>query len=209
MTTQVELSLDIEPAHFFAVAVFRAHAKDVRRYLTGVCVDTGPKGAFLIASDGHAIAVHCIHRDPLPEASIVLPESLIVQLESAKCPVIRVCFSGEGNAFSGIVRSVSVTAGPVAVTVPEIEAIYPDWRRVARHTPSPEHVFYSPDLIARVHKAGRKLRGAKDKIAALIVPGGAKGPGFAALDVAGRTCAWVMPLLLSADDLRGSPDFSF
>lgn len=47
----------IVPARVFsAIAMFRA-VKDIRYYINGVMLQTGPTGAFLAATDGRTISV--------------------------------------------------------------------------------------------------------------------------------------------------------
>jgi DNA polymerase III sliding clamp (beta) subunit (PCNA family) len=207
MPDNVQFSLDIESAHFAAVAVFRAK-KDVRVYLQGVALDCGPSGAYIVATDGHAVAVHKVTSDPLPSVSIILPEMLAARIEKAKFDAVRLSFEGPAGIFSGETRrKITALIDGAAVTVEEMEGRYPDWRRVAKHTPADAIRFYNADLVAKVYKASAKFRG-KDKNFAVIHPGG-DGPGFVSLDHGARTCAWVMPLRLAPTDLPSAPSFTF
>jgi DNA polymerase-3 subunit beta len=206
MSDNVKFSLDVESAHFAAVSVFRAK-KDVRFYLQGVALDCGPSGAYIVATDGLALAVHKVTSDPLPSVSIILPDMLVSRLEKAKFDAVRLSFDGPAGIFSGETRrKISSLIDGASVTVEEVDGRYPDWRRVAKHTPADTIKFYNVELVAKVHKAGAKLREKSDNVG-FIRPGG-NGPGFAALDNDARSCAWIMPMRAAPTDLPSAPSFT-
>lgn len=205
MENTINLTVSIEAKHFAAVAMFRAK-KDIRFYLQGVHFEAGPTGAFLIATCGGAMAVHKITSDPLPDVSLTLPESMVDQLEKTKIGPIMLTLNCTGGNYLGAERrEITASNGETTVKALEIDAYYPQWRRVINHTPSEAAALYHPDMVAKVYKAGAKLR-SKSALPVYIRPGGA-GCGFASLDTAGDTCAWVMPMRDKVDDLPVKPGF--
>ena len=71
-TATIDNDLMIMPGHLAAIAMFAAK-KDIRHYLMGVCIDTGPAGAFLVATCGHAMAVHQIDNVARPAGQLIMP----------------------------------------------------------------------------------------------------------------------------------------
>ena len=64
MTTNAQTTLTIPAAHFAAVAMFRA-VKDIRHYLNGVMIETGPQGAYIVAVDYECRSKYVILAFPL------------------------------------------------------------------------------------------------------------------------------------------------
>lgn len=205
MENTINLTVSIEAKHFAAVAMFRAK-KNILFYLNGAHFEAGPTGAFLIATCGAAIAVHKITSDPLPSVSLTLPESIVDQLEKTKIgPIMLTLNCIGGNYLGADRREITASNGEATIKTLEIDARYPEWRRLLTHIPSEAAALYHPDMVAKVYKAGAKLR-SKSTFPAYIRPGGT-GCGFASLDTAGDTCAWVMPMRDKVSDLPSKPGF--
>lgn len=206
------ITLSIGKNHFDAVALFRAN-KDIRWYLNGLLFDTGPKGAFLVGSNGYALAVHCVNQDPLPELQLIIPPdvvNLVTKLKNKANPTITFDL---GNLYGGSrdhtqLRKAQLRSTDEHHVFREVEGTYPDWRRVAKFKKhESEPTFYNPDYIALVNKAGKKIKGS-DTLT-LICSGSADSTGFARLDNFGFTCAWVMPVNTKISDLPTNPGFTF
>lgn len=200
--------LTIQPGRLAAVSMF-ASKKDFRYYLMGVCIDTGPMGAFIVATDGAAMAVHRIDSTPRPCAQLLLP---LAALEGAikankKVPVMLslpdVC---EGTANPAALRSVTITAAGVASTITEMDGHYPAWRRIAKHQDTAELACFDPALAERVAKASALIH--KGKYPAMLRPGG-DGCGFAWLDAVGECVAYVMPMHQKTAELPNAPSMTY
>lgn len=207
-------TVSIQTAHVKAVALFAA-TKDVRYWLTGMLLETGPNGAFIVATDGHALAASRVSSDPMPDYQIILPADTVAAMAKCKAPAVIVTMpETEGAWVSGTRRKISVqipdrTGGGLSLSAEEVDGKFPDWRRVTQHTPGYEPQFYAPRLVKRVDDAARIIKGARKHIAAgHLSPGSNGGCGFAWLDDVGEACAWVMPMRVDRSDLPTRPVWS-
>jgi hypothetical protein len=212
-------TVSIQTAHVKAVALFMAN-KDVRFYLTGMLLETGPNGAFIVATDGHALAASRVFSDPMPDYQIILPADTVAAMAKCKAPAVIVTMpETEGAWVSGTRRKISVripdkTGGGLSLSAEELDGKFPDWRRVAKHEQGFEPAFCDPAfcdprLIKRVDDAARIIKGTTSRNAAAhLSPGSNGGCSFAWLDDVGEACAWVMPMRVDQSDLPTSPVWS-
>ena len=212
-TTTVDNDLMIMPGHLAAVALFAAK-KDIRHYLMGVCIDTGPAGAFLVATCGHAMAVHQIDTVARPAGQLIMPLVPLASMVKANRRVgikltLPADFAGPYNNNTRAKRQVTLESlkGEIAI-VPEMDGIFPDWRRVARYddAPYPNQVFFNPHYLVRVADAADLI--SERKFSVQVRPGGT-GVGFATLDHEGKTVAYVMPIRGTIDDLPSKPTMTY
>jgi len=207
-------TLTIPTAHFAAVAMFRA-VKDIRHYLNGVLIETGPHGAYIVATDGATLAVSKVDTNPLPDAQFILPDTITAELAKIKKHSIIIelpekmgKYDGEANRKLRIKTLAATNAAITTLECEEVGGIFPDWRRVTKHTFDPHFsaVSYDPRYLARVDDAARIIKGTKKSSVAAIVRPGANGTlGFAWLDDVGDACAWVAPRRDDMNDFPGSP----
>lgn len=204
-------TVSIPADHIRALQLFCAE-KDVRRYLCGMLLETGPNGAFIVACDGPSMAVSRVSSDPMPYYQIILPADTVSAMAKCKAPAVTVTMpETEGGWVNGTKRIISVqipgkTGGGLSLSAEELDGKYPDWRRVAQHTPGTELQFYDPRLIKQVDDAARIIKGTrKDTAAGHLSPGSNGGCGFAWLDDVGEACAWVMPMRVKREELPTSP----
>jgi DNA polymerase-3 subunit beta len=188
----------IVPARIFpGVASFRAK-QDIRYYLTGVCLDIGPDGAYIVATCGHVIAVAKIDDTPRTPAQFIIPADTCATLAKEKRSSIAIdCADLDGGANG---RQIQIRTGSATYVCLEIDGKYPDWRRVAKiGTDEGKPVFYNPQYLAKIDDAARMIRNSKMPVS--VRPGGT-GCGFAMLDNDGAVGAWVMPM---REDLEALP----
>lgn len=211
--TTIDNDLMIMPKHLAAVALF-ASKKDIRSYLVGVCIDTGPNGTFLVATCGHTMAVHQIDTVARPVGQFIMPmDSLQPMLKTNRKIGIKltlpVGFAGKYDSQTRTKRQVTLESlkGEISI-VSEMDGIFPDWRRVAQHddTPYLQHVFFNPYYLARVADAANIF--SERKFCVQVRPGGT-GCGFAHLDDEGKTVAYVMPMRTKTDDLPSKPNMTY
>jgi len=212
-TATIDNDLMIMPGHLAAIAMFAAK-KDIRHYLMGVCIDTGPAGAFLVATCGHAMAVHQIDNVARPAGQFIMPLVPLASMVKANRRVgikliLPADFAGKYDNNTRVKRQVTLESlkGEIAI-VPEMDGIFPDWRRVARYddAPYPDHVFYAVEYLARVADAADII--SKRKFCVQVRPGG-MGCGFAHLDHEGKTVAYIMPLRAKLDELPSKPNMTY
>ena len=202
------VSLTLEASQFAAVALFCAK-QDVRLYLQGVCIHTDKTGAYIVGCDGHTLAVHKIDSEPRDDRQIIIPPETVALVAKIKKGSITIDCGGKAGAHHEQTepRKGQIRTAQGSFLFAEMEWKYPDWIRVAKHTQSPEPVFYNPEYLMRVAKAAEIARGGKQKYPVIVSPGG-KGCGFAILDHAGMTCAWIMPTRTELSELPTHPAFS-
>lgn len=145
---------------FVAVALFRA-IKDIRYYLNGVYLETGPLGARLVAMDGHTMGVGRI-AGSFPVASVIIPESLVRMVKSGgrNPETVDLEFDetppwGDGTFQP---RAVTLRTCDNTVSAPEVEGKFPDWRRICPSTPaSGECGQFQAQHLVRCDKASQIL----------------------------------------------------
>jgi DNA polymerase-3 subunit beta len=212
-TTTIDNDLFIMPGHLTAIGMFAAK-KDIRSYLMGVCIDTGPNGSFLIATCGHALAVHQIDTVSREAGQFIMPtDTLQSMLKTNRKIGIKLTlpsgFAGKYDGQTRVRRQVTLESlkGEISI-VSEMDGIFPDWRRVAQYddAPYPHHVFFNPEYLMRVADAANVI--SKRKFCVQVRPGGT-GIGFAQLDHEGKTVAYVMPLRAKLDELPSKPSMTY
>jgi len=118
-------------------------------------------------------------------------------------------FAGTYNNNTRAKRQVTLESlkGEISI-VPEMDGIFPDWRRVAKYddAPYPQQVFFNPHYLVRVADAADLI--SERKFSVQVRPGGT-GVGFATLDHEGKTVAYVMPIRGTIDDLPSKPTMNY
>lgn len=210
-TAQVDNDLLITPGHLAAIAMFAAK-KDIRYYLVGVCIDTGPNGSFLVATCGHTMAVHQIDNVAREVGQLIMPLVPLASMVKANRRLgikltLPTGFAGKYDAKAKRQVTLETLKGEISI-VSEMDGIFPDWRRVAHYddAPYPHHVFFNPHYLALVADAADIID--KRKIPVMVRPGGT-GVGFANLDHEGKTVAYVMPMRTKLDELPSKPSMAY
>jgi DNA polymerase-3 subunit beta len=210
-TTIVYNDLMILPGHLAAIAMFAAK-KDIRSYLIGVCIDTGPAGSFLVATCGHTVAVHQIDTVSRPAGQLIMPLVPLASMIKANRRIgikltLPAGFSGRYD--SKVKRQVTLESlkGEISI-VSELDGIFPDWRRVCKHDDAsyPHHVFFDTRYLSLVSDAANVI--SQRKFPVQVRPGGT-GCGFAHLDFEGKTVAYIMPLRAKIDELPSKPGMTY
>lgn len=157
-----------------AVALF-ASTKDVRYYLIGVFIETGPEGARVVATDGHTMAVAKIEGS-FPASGIVIPADAIDRIKADKqTPDVTFEY---GETRGADPRKVRIAFNISTVEVAEIDGKFPEYRRVFPTQVSGERAVYPPQHHARVQKAATLVGG--QSVVAYIAQNGT-GAGVAVL----------------------------
>lgn len=204
----------ITPARIFnAVAMFRA-LKDVRYYLTGVMLETGPTGTRIIATDGATIAVARVDTIERQFGQFIIPVDAVAMLgkikptRAVKDPAIEfVLPEGFADKYDGKNRRQITINHPMGTTtVGELDGIFPDWVRVCKpaNGPNGAHVLYEPRYLMRVANAAALIH--KRTYPPQVRPNGSL-PGYAQLDFEGNIGAWVAPFRGSVEQLPTCPEW--
>ena len=194
-------TITIPTAQFQAIASFRA-VGDIRYYLNGVLLETGPQGAFIVATDGFAMAAARIDREPMADSRIILPLGIIEQIEKLKLkknPAFIIELPEQ--KFKGTLKTLDYE-----MQFNGVDAKYPNWRSVARHTFDGTAVAYDPKYLSKVDNAAGLIKGCKQDDPVTPLRPGVRGTcGFAWLDKDGEACAWVAAMNYSLEQLPGAP----
>jgi hypothetical protein len=203
--------ITIPTEYFQAISSFRA-VGDIRFYLNGVLLETGPQGAFVVATDGSAMAAarFLMDKEPMAETQVVIPLNIVEQIEKLKIrknPAFSIEMPEKAGNFDGLQRrKITLKTIDYEVQFDEVEATYPQWRKVARHTFDGTAALYAPKYISRVDDAARLIKGRKGGLMTLLRPGANNTCGFAWLDNGGRACVWVAPIERGKlDQMPGAP----
>lgn len=123
----MKLEINLKKSTIKALLRFAA-VNDIRYYLNGIALETGPKGARLIATDGHRMAVARVDGvfPSTGEESIIIPRAMLEKIKTTKrlSPVVTLSISGEAAPY--LIRL------DVDGEIREIRAIdgkFPDWQR--------------------------------------------------------------------------------
>lgn len=147
------MQLDILKSHTQASIQFAAD-NDIRYYLNSVYIETGPRGALLIATNGHILSVARIHAEPLPESNIIIPRSMVEKIKAPKKgnPCVTLTYDDTGEK-----REITLKDGDSQVSMIEVDGKYPDWRRVIPDSLTGETACYDFKYLACCQKAAEIL----------------------------------------------------
>ena len=186
ITTSIEIST------IKALLLF-AGKKDIRLSLNGLHIEQSATGTFAVASNGHAIAIARIDSEAREPASITIDRQYIDGLKST--------YAVSFEQLEGGMVKLGVFG--TSLTVPVLDAKYPDWRRVVSAKQTGERAYFDPDYAALVNKAGQTIR--KNKIPYIIQQNG-NSVGYCNLyDV---VHAYVMPMRAYHEGVIDSPVFA-
>lgn len=133
---------------------------DIRFYLNGIHIETGPNRTLAVATNGHVMALANLDMVGSKPATILVPRD---GLERALKAVTKttVCLDIEFDPGDDPGRTISIEVNDTVIRCVSIDDRYPDFRRVFPHKVSGESAQYNPDYLALLTKAN-KLLGHKD-----------------------------------------------
>ena len=122
MQNYINLSVKVDA---IKAALITASKKDTRYYLQAVHIETGSFGAKLITTNGHCMSVHLIDDKPEIESYITIPREVFDSMKT-KFKEISISYPIEKteNQREVLIQHES------KITVLEIDAKYPEYRRV-------------------------------------------------------------------------------
>ena len=142
-------NIKIEVGALKALTLFSA-VKDVRNYLNGIHLETGPEGARFTATNGHVLAAHFIPGNYAVSAGII-PGELVANALKIAGRVAGLDIELEAGSY----RPFYTLAG---LRAEAIDGRYPDVMRVIpKSTPSGQAAQFDPEYVALFCKASKLL----------------------------------------------------
>lgn len=150
-------SIEVQSNHLAAVRHFTAD-RDVRYYLNGVLIEATAKETRVVATDGHAAAVHRSTAKNVigdaPVVAIIVPNdtlaSLAKILPKKGCDITFTLSGGQWTIETPYAR----------ISFDPIDGRFPDYRAIIPAQPTGEVSQLNPELLVKFSKAAKSL-GAK------------------------------------------------
>jgi len=127
-----------------------ASKEETRYYLKGVAVQAGPRGAFLVAIDGHRALAFRQSGDELLETNIIIPADIIAGIKLNKHVETAELTQENENRWR------IEYCGTFIVFAP-IEGTFPDWRRIVPKETSGELAQFDPSYVGDFAKVAKAL----------------------------------------------------
>lgn len=146
-----------------ALLLFAAKA-DIRFYLNGLLIETGPLGTRAVATDGCTMAAASLPMLGAEAATLIVPRDALEAAIKAvgKGPVVSLEFAaGERNPDHP--RAVTIEAGQASIKATELDGVFPQWRRVIPAKCSGELAQFDPEYLQAVRKAQLLIQGKRAK----------------------------------------------
>jgi hypothetical protein len=184
------LSVTIDAKVLKAILLFAAK-KDIRTYINTVHFERSANATYAVATNGHVVAVAKLDgMSDLPPGSFTVPREY---LEAAAFAKYSLLLDQAGT-------SVKITSIKGNMTVPLLDAKFPDWRRVVTPQQTGEKSYFHPDYAALVEKAGQII--APKPMAYLIQQNG-NNVGYC--KISDDFHAYVMPIRSGLPSVVSSP----
>lgn len=184
-----------------AISLFMAN-NDTRWYLKGILVEANATETRLVATDGHALAMHRDQRNNAPNdcdsfAGIIPAEAVKAALK-IKMPRNVEWLALKVDGTRGALEFCGTSVG-----FEFIDAKFPDYLRALPSTTTGEVAQYDPDLLVRFKRAGEALTGSKKGFIAVR----SNGDAAALVDVVGCVdfAGIVMPWRVDKADIPVMP----
>jgi hypothetical protein len=180
MTTE-EIMIEVTPKQLKAALLFAAK-NDSRKRLEGVCIEHGPLGSRLLATDGHRLL--CVNLGDAVKREKVLRYVIAIHFEQ-DAPTL--------DPERPDVKVVSVPRihihGVATVDVQAADNVFPDYTEIVPEKCSGKLAQFNPSYISDCAKASELLEG---KAAYANIAHNGHGPAL--VDVGPNALAIVMPL---------------
>ncbi len=131
-------------------AALVASKEQVRYYLNGVAVQAGPRGLYLVATDGHRALAFRQSGDDLPEVNIIIPADIIAGIKPPKGVDIVYLTKESESRWRIDYCGASISFAP-------IDGTFPDWRRIVPKETSGELAQFDPAYIGDFAKVAKAL----------------------------------------------------
>ena len=141
------MQLNIRLLKAAALAVSK---EETRYYLKGVAVQAGPRGAFLVATDGHRALAFRQSGEALPEVNIIIPADIIAGIKLNKHVEIAELTQESATHWRLDYVGTSVIFAP-------IDGTFPDWRRIIPKETDGKPAQFNPAYVGDFAKVTKAL----------------------------------------------------
>ena len=131
-------------------AALAASKEQTRYYLNGVAVQAGPRGSFLVATDGHRLLAFRQSADDTPPVDIIIPADVIAGIKLNK-HVDDATLTRESDTHWRIEYC------GTAISFAPIDGTFPDWRRVVPKETTGELAQFDPAYVGDFAKVAKAL----------------------------------------------------
>ena len=135
---------------FLKAAALAVSKEQTRYYLTGVAVQVGPRGAYIVATDGHRALAFRQSGDDLPEINIIIPADIIAGIKPPKGVDIVYLTKESESRWRIDYCGASISFAP-------IDGTFPDWRRIVPKETSGETSQFNPAYVGDFAKIAKAL----------------------------------------------------
>jgi len=150
----MKLEITLEKKTLKALLRF-AGARDFRYYLNGIALETGPKGARMIATDGHRLAVAKVDGVfPATDQAIIIPRAMLEKIKIGKklLPFAKLSVTGASHPYT-----LRLNVDGEEREAAAIDGKFPDWERCFPETFSGELAQLNPWYIGAAGDASVDL----------------------------------------------------
>ena len=151
-----------------AAAMF-ASKEETRYYLKGVAVQAGPRGVYLVATDGHRMLAFRQSADDTPPVDIIIPADVIARIKPDR-HVEDATLTRDGDT------QWRIDYCGTAISFAPIDGTFPDWRRAVPKETTGEMAQFDPAYVGDFAKVAKAL-GANPRADVKIAHNG-RGPAL-------------------------------
>lgn len=143
------LSLSVPVGSIRAALLCAPRKPDIRYYLNGVCLETGPKGARIAGTDGHRLFGHRFSDEEFPVSKSIIPSELFSGIRWGKAEFFRIEIEG---------LEVRIEVAPDTRKFGHvIDGTFPDVSKVIPAKASGKLAQFDPEYVADFGKVAKFL----------------------------------------------------
>lgn len=142
--------MELNVKYLKAAAIVASKEKPLRHYLTGVAVQAGDNGAFIVATDGHRALAFRQTSEAQAPVDIIIPTEIIAGVKPHKGVDIVYLTRESENRWRIDYCGASIVFSP-------IDGTFPDWRRLVPKAVSGETAQFNPAYVGDFAKVAKAL----------------------------------------------------
>ena len=184
----VSLSISVPVASIRSALICAPRKPDVRWYLNGVCLETGPKGARIAGTDGHRLFGHMFSTEEFPASVSIIPTDLFAGIRWGKAEFARIEITGLEVAIE-VAPDTRKFGRLIDGTFPRVDMVIPA-------TASGKVAQFAPEYVADFGKVAKLLGSEEGRI---FIHHNGKGGALVRFMGGGEAFGILMPLFRVED----------